>query len=101
MTWYVARNAQGAIASVHRDHMVGYNDEQLDDADPQIVAFLTPSPGAVLAQLLAPSDLEMARVTEDLLVTLLPLVPALRAALPPIVLVRINARRQIRGQPPV
>lgn len=42
MTWFVARTPGGALAMIGRDHMPGYNDEQLADSDPAVVAFLNP-----------------------------------------------------------
>jgi hypothetical protein len=39
MTWFVTRKQDGTLGSIHRDHMEGYNNEQLADSDPAIVAF--------------------------------------------------------------
>lgn len=40
MTWFAARNLDGSLASINRNHMAGYNDEELADTDPAVVAFL-------------------------------------------------------------
>lgn len=40
MTWFAARNLDGSLASINRNHMAGYNDEELADSDPAVVAFL-------------------------------------------------------------
>src|SRR5260221_721118 len=97
MTGYVTRRGDGTLASAGRDHMAGYNDEQLADSDPAIVAFLTP-PAPTLAQQLGPTDHEMARAGEDLFVTMLTKNLITKADIPVVVVTRINARRALRGQ---
>jgi hypothetical protein len=97
MTWYVTRKPDGSLASAHRDHMVGYNDETLEDEAAEIVAFLAP-PAPTLAQLLGPTDHEMARAGEDLFATLIAKGVIAKSDIPDVVVARINARRAIRGQ---
>lgn len=41
MTWYIARNSDGSIASVNKTHFPGYNEEALPDNDPTVIAFLS------------------------------------------------------------
>lgn len=99
MTWYVHRNTDGSLASAHRDLMPGYNDEALADTDPAIVAFLNPPP--TLGQQIAPTDVDMPRACEDLIVTLLTKGVVAKADLPAPVVTHVNQRRAIRGQPPI
>jgi hypothetical protein len=40
MIWYVTRKQDGALASIHEDHMAGYNDESLSSDSTEIVVFL-------------------------------------------------------------
>lgn len=66
MTWFVARNPDTSIASLNRTHMAGYNDEQLADNDPAVIAFITPTPQqAAIAQLQA-NDAAIFRMIEAL-----------------------------------
>lgn len=39
MTWFVHRNPDTSIAMISRTNQPGYNDEQLADNDPAIIAF--------------------------------------------------------------
>ena len=41
MNYYVTRNPNGTLKSVHGDLMPGYNDEMLPDTHPEIVAWLS------------------------------------------------------------
>ena len=52
MTWYVARKGDGSIAMIGREWQKGYNDEQLPDNDPAVIAFLAPPPPTSLDQLI-------------------------------------------------
>lgn len=67
MTWFVARNPDTSIASLNRSHMAGYNDEQLADNDPAVVAFQTPSAAAAALAQLQANDAFMFRALEVLI----------------------------------
>ena len=93
---FVARDSEGNITAV-RDEPTAEAVEELPADDPQVVAFLSqPTEQQGVKQRLVESDADMARVTEDLIETLIEKHVILLTDLPRTAQEKLLKRRRLR-----